>query len=1432
MFAAQTISSVSPGSLLVDKETLITINVDKVVLTLMDNVTIGYSTNVSDTSPTNIIGTTYTFQNPGKLEFLFTPTAIGKVCFFVQSKTMWGGVQSSYLKTNAIDITSPFPISFTSVSPVSGNFVKNVNIPMKITLNGVTSYAPNANIWYSTSNDGSGLTQITNPSAIFAFNGNDLTFNFTPTHSVGTDVYFYVKAISDYATQNSYLVSSGIKIITPFPSSFSGNPSPNTITQVINTSITLTLNGVTTGAPKADIYYAYTASRGSPTLLTNNVNFGGVGGNKLVFNFTADAGKTGVYFYIQAIETDNTTRSNYMESPYVTIKTPDWVPTSAGILTSNAVSPYTLIVDFPIQLTFSFTTTANFPSSESASKLFTLTINNSSSTLLSGASVDYVARKISFPYTALSSNTTNFVFSTIYSDTTYQFTVNSSNIYTFPTLISTTPSPNFASVNEQITFTSTFDNNLLSGMTGTITIKPATKNAVIVNTQSAISEITTISYLFTVLYDEDHSGVISLTYGTATKNYSWTSESFSSATNIYTFPSAFTCDGLSNGLAAGYILKEGQPCNVTLTFTGGDMLYSSTNSLQVNYLSWIQGGIETSVDISSITCDALTEKISFGPFTPSSSSVTIKIILYGPGKRTTFTLTKLITEIVTLALSVPVIKSSIQTYVTNYGTSSSIDFSPELKSVMMANIPFDSIETGLRFKRYRFICTNSLVSTSVSGVNTCITQFPSWASTLLATATSVSPSPTLASTVINFYNNVKNMGSYAPLGSGVTPVYGDSNIPFVLMRYVWEFPQGTAKILTSLTFITSYPGWNSEYINMEIVGSNDGVNFVRIPSMWHDGTSDTLDDTFHMKWNRKTRGGTGAWLFADSLQEVTTNTSSITGGTAKYILSTSNARPLIAIVSLSNNIAYRYYGLGNVGSNTPYVGTSANARVLDASRYYAGCPAGDGFYTNNTTTPTLSNPSVHQIHSSFVLTSDLMATTMPWTATQNLINFIIPSVNDTANITLKTYKNWRFRASSSTLSDLGEFSVYFWKLGLYRDITTSTKDDTYGISPSNYVIQTASTINVYDGSSSVTTLAAGSSSRDRFLASKPLWTESWANTSAQTSLYLQTEAIKVTFKNENAYFQLSLDVTGEIGILRFPTNMYCDANKKGGTLILEASTSDAPNTWIPIIATTASNQTLGRNGLFATSNSNTAGNVALTNKLFTVSPSTFIPPESVSNLSIPSTLRAGTTMNGCTININAGVGGWTPGSNTIKEDFSVHCVVSSELSPFWPGNIPFNCSVTNYNTANGQLTFSILPFSSGANFKFVVFVRDGQGSGVIVSRLESTNFAIEEPALTINSIPQNVYTNISISIPITIIDDTSLDNVSVNLYYDTTRTNTNPTSCGIGTLRVGNTGTSLVLCTFLTTGTFYIYARRSNGSLLCSTTTIKVVANPSSMSFR
>ena len=161
-------------------------------------------------------------------------------------------------------------------------------------------------------------------------------------------------------------------------------------------------------------------------------------------------------------------------------------------------------------------------------------------------------RKISLLYKPTSQATTNFVFSTIYSVTTYTFTVHNSKIYTFPLLLNTASTVTPVTVGQQVTFTSTFDATLPStGMTTTISIKPSTQNAVVVSPPS-ITGGTTISYLFTVSYDENHSGAINLIYGTATKAYAWTAAL--PDTVIYSFPSSFGCSGPDNALDPGTLV--------------------------------------------------------------------------------------------------------------------------------------------------------------------------------------------------------------------------------------------------------------------------------------------------------------------------------------------------------------------------------------------------------------------------------------------------------------------------------------------------------------------------------------------------------------------------------------------------------------------------------------------------------------------------------------------------------------------------------------------------------------------------------------------------------------------------------------------------------------------------------------------------------------
>ena len=90
-----------------------------------------------------------------------------------------------------------------------------------------------------------------------------------------------------------------------------------------------------------------------------------------------------------------------------------------------------------------------------------------------------------------------------------------------------------------------------------------------------------------------------------------------------------------------------------------------------------------------------------------------------------------------------------------------------------------------------------------------------------------------------------------------------------------------------------------------------------------------------------------------------------------------------------------------------------------------------------------------------------------------------------------------------------------------------------------------------------------------------------------------------------ACIHFTIDVEGEIGAIRFPNNMYYEANVRGGTFILEAATAGAPTTWIAMVATESGGTTkLGREGILNATPvaSGAAGNVVLSKTVYTIAP--------------------------------------------------------------------------------------------------------------------------------------------------------------------------------------------------------------------------------------
>jgi hypothetical protein len=212
-------------------------------------------------------------------------------------------------------------------------------------------------------------------------------------------------------------------------------------------------------------------------------------------------------------------------------------------------------------------------------------------------------------------------------------------------------------------------------------------------------------------------------------------------------------------------------------------------------------------------------------------------------------------------------------------------------------------------------------------------------------------------------------------------------------------------------------------------------------------------------------------------------------------------------------------------------------------------------------------------------------------------------------------------------------------------------------------------------------------------------------------------ATHVQFDSETACIQITLDVVGTIGALRFPDYMYYGTDVRGGTFILEASadTADTPAeaSWTTMVAATDESQPryLGREGTMAPDASGVAGSVRLARTVFSVSvaPQQYTWPTAIGAPTMEGaqlTLGASTA---CTV-VVSGPTGWSPSSNA-KEDFNVHLVASGTSTYWTPGTTRFNCRVTGYDDTTGTLSFTATPDLSGSCV-FVVIVRSGEGTGV------------------------------------------------------------------------------------------------------------------------
>ena len=115
--------------------------------------------------------------------------------------------------------------------------------------------------------------------------------------------------------------------------------------------------------------------------------------------------------------------------------------------------------------------------------------------------------------------------------------------------------------------------------------------------------------------------------------------------NPYTFATAFNFLATNNGYIGGAYLSQGVSSSLTLTFTGGDKLFSNTVANQVSYVKYVQDNVETLISPSILSCSNTLNTITINSITPSSSTdLIVKVQLKSPNSFVSPEITSTITS--------------------------------------------------------------------------------------------------------------------------------------------------------------------------------------------------------------------------------------------------------------------------------------------------------------------------------------------------------------------------------------------------------------------------------------------------------------------------------------------------------------------------------------------------------------------------------------------------------------------------------------------------------------------------------------------------------------------------------------------------------------------------------------------------------------------
>ena len=290
---------------------------------------------------------------------------------------------------------------------------------------------------------------------------------------------------------------------------------------------------------------------------------------------------------------------------------PDWLPTAIASVSSDVPAPHKLVVGSAARLAFEFASNGDL--SSAALSEFTMYVDRTP-VILTSATVS--GRTLSVSYAA--GSTASLTFEFLARGQSVSAVVGASEVYAFPSVVSTTKSTPIVTLGSAVSFTTTFGATLPAVMTASMRITPTGYAA---STVSATPSASSVATSYTVAYDVAHSALVSLVYGPATQEYAWSTSALTAA-EIYTFPSAFTVSGWLHQLT---------PRAFTLTFTGGDLLHSSVVATQLAYVKYTQGGTESVVAESGISCSASAATVTLGSVAPALLvDLVLKVALRAP----------------------------------------------------------------------------------------------------------------------------------------------------------------------------------------------------------------------------------------------------------------------------------------------------------------------------------------------------------------------------------------------------------------------------------------------------------------------------------------------------------------------------------------------------------------------------------------------------------------------------------------------------------------------------------------------------------------------------------------------------------------------------------------------------------------------------------